>query len=204
MRKTKAEAELTRQNLLKAALAVFSRQGYAATRLEDIADEAGVTRGAIYHHFGSKADLYLALAERISDRVQPVIQMAVEAGGGPVATLRRICLETLIYAVEDAEFRAINELVLFKSEVTPELAESMAQKRDGARGLTAYLRDLAQAGINAGEIRPDVNPLEVALGLIALQNGLLSFWLMDTDHFSLRAHAAGIVDLYMQGMRSVR
>ncbi len=57
MRKTKEEAAETRQALLRAALAVFSRQGYAATRLEDVAHEAGVTRGAIYWHFKSKADL---------------------------------------------------------------------------------------------------------------------------------------------------
>ena len=63
MRRTKEEAEQTRQDLLDAALTVFSQKGYTATRLEDVARTAGVTRGAIYHHFGSKADLYGALIE---------------------------------------------------------------------------------------------------------------------------------------------
>ena len=61
MRRTKEEAEQTRQDLLDAALTVFSQKGYTATRLEDVARAAGVTRGAIYHHFGSKAELYSAL-----------------------------------------------------------------------------------------------------------------------------------------------
>ena len=47
MSRTKEEAEVTKQRLLKAALDVFSRKGYADTRLEDIAAEAGVTRGAM-------------------------------------------------------------------------------------------------------------------------------------------------------------
>jgi len=200
VRKTKEEAELTRQNLLKAALAVFSRKGYAETRLEDIAEEAGVTRGAIYHHFGSKAELYNTLVTSISGRAQAVIEVAVHAGGGTIAILRRICVETLVYAVEDPEFRAVNELVLFKSEVTADLAEGMEQKRAGGRNLTQYLRDLVQSGIESGELRAGVNPLEAAIGLIALQNGLLTFWLMDPDHFSLRRHVEGIVDLYMQGL----
>jgi TetR/AcrR family acrAB operon transcriptional repressor len=49
MRRTKEDAEQTRQDLLDAALTIFSKKGYTATRLEDIAKVAGVTRGAIYH-----------------------------------------------------------------------------------------------------------------------------------------------------------
>ena len=63
MRRTKEDAALTRETVLDAALAVFSRQGYAATTLDHIAQEAGVTRGAIYWHFGGKAELYNALVE---------------------------------------------------------------------------------------------------------------------------------------------
>ena len=61
MRRTKEEAAVTRATLLKAALAVFSSKGYDATTLDDIASAAKVTRGAIYWHFKSKADLYNTL-----------------------------------------------------------------------------------------------------------------------------------------------
>jgi len=58
MRRTKEEAAQTRQELLDAALTVFSQEGYEAARLQDIAQAAAVTRGAIYHHFGNKAGLF--------------------------------------------------------------------------------------------------------------------------------------------------
>ncbi|MCL4562239.1 MAG: TetR family transcriptional regulator, partial [Chloroflexi bacterium] len=58
MRRTKEEAAETRDLLLKSALSVFSQKGYSATTLGDVARAAGVTRGAIYWHFGSKAELY--------------------------------------------------------------------------------------------------------------------------------------------------
>ena len=61
MRRTKEEAAQTRQDLLAAALTIFSQKGYEAARLEDIAEMAGVTRGAIYFHFGNKAGLFMAL-----------------------------------------------------------------------------------------------------------------------------------------------
>ena len=61
MRRTKEAAENTQRELLDAALTTFGQKGYEATRLEDIARRAGVTRGAIYHHFSNNADLYKAL-----------------------------------------------------------------------------------------------------------------------------------------------
>ncbi|WP_311195329.1 TetR family transcriptional regulator [Suttonella sp. R2A3] len=63
MRRTKAEAEQTRQSLLDAALALFSEQGYESTSLAEIARTAGTTRGAIYWHFKNKADMLNALSE---------------------------------------------------------------------------------------------------------------------------------------------
>jgi len=57
-RKTKQQAQETRQHILDVALRLFSRQGVSATSLADIAQAAGVTRGAIYWHFKNKSDLF--------------------------------------------------------------------------------------------------------------------------------------------------
>lgn len=65
-RRTKEEGALTRESLLRAALAAFSTKGYAAATLEDVAAKAGITRGAIYWHFGSKAELYTACREALA------------------------------------------------------------------------------------------------------------------------------------------
>lgn len=85
MRRTKEEAAQTRQDLLAAALTVFSRKGYEAARLEDIAEIAGVTRGAIYFHFDNKAGLFMALVEDASALGGQAIDQAVKQG----AALRR-------------------------------------------------------------------------------------------------------------------
>ena len=57
----KIKAEITREKLLKAALQVFSEKGFNAARLQDIAETAGVSRGAFYWHFKNKFDLYCTL-----------------------------------------------------------------------------------------------------------------------------------------------
>ena len=64
MRKTKTEAQKTRQHLLDAALKVFWRDGVTRASLQAIAQEAGVTRGALYWHFKNKEDLFETLFEQ--------------------------------------------------------------------------------------------------------------------------------------------
>ena len=65
MRKTKAEALQTRQDLLLSALNVFYQHGVARASLNEIARNAGVTRGALYWHFKNKEDLFDALFQLI-------------------------------------------------------------------------------------------------------------------------------------------
>ncbi|ABB39334.1 transcriptional regulator, TetR family [Oleidesulfovibrio alaskensis G20] len=69
-RKTKEEAEKTRQLLLDCALTVFLRKGYSATTLNDIAEEANLTRGAVYWHFKNKVDVFSAVMDKAFDPIQ--------------------------------------------------------------------------------------------------------------------------------------
>jgi diguanylate cyclase (GGDEF)-like protein len=65
-RRTKAETEQTRLDIIAAARRVFAGRGVSRTTLADIAKEAGVTRGAIYWHFRNKPDLFFAMMEQVS------------------------------------------------------------------------------------------------------------------------------------------
>lgn len=67
-RRTKAEAELTRQKILKAALDLFSVKGYERTTFEDIAARIRLSKGAIYWHFKSKTELFAEMVADMTDR----------------------------------------------------------------------------------------------------------------------------------------
>ena len=77
VRRTKAEAMETRTHILDAAEHVFHRKGVLSASLNDIACEAGVTRGAIYWHFKNKHDVFVAMADR---RRLPFEALAQRAG----------------------------------------------------------------------------------------------------------------------------
>ncbi|GER90487.1 DNA-binding transcriptional repressor AcrR [Dictyobacter vulcani] len=200
MRKTKEDAAITRKRLLDAALESFHTHGYAATTLEDIARRAGITRGAIQWHFGSKADLFNTLVRECYQRVAIQFQAIYTQGGTPLQALRRILLSWLTYPEQDADFRIMLELTLLKTEVSPELAEGMQEKIAGNRSSIQFFAGLIQQGITAGEIRSDVRPEVAATAALGIINGMTSLWLVDPTAFSLQSYAEDTVDLFLQGI----
>jgi AcrR family transcriptional regulator len=63
------QGEMTRQALLEAARTLFGERGYAATSLDEITSAAKVTKGALYHHFGGKQELFAAVYEQVKREV---------------------------------------------------------------------------------------------------------------------------------------
>src|SRR5690606_85808 len=200
MRRTKEEAAATRRQVMEAALRVFSQNGYAATTLDDIAREAGVTRGAIYWHFDNKADLYNTLVAEVSGRVSPMIVVTLEEGDSVLGVLREIFVRLLSYMEEDEEFCAVQELVLFKTAVTPEMEEGLRKKVEGTHQMVEMLTAVIERGIEAGEIRADLKPRDVALAMLGFQNGLTALWLLDNTLFSIKDRAEAMADIFINGI----
>src|SRR4051812_50104148 len=91
--RTQAERSgATRAALLTGARQLFAANGYAGTPREDIVAAAGVTRGALQHHFRDKASLFLAVYEQAEQElVDSVATAAMRAGGDPAEELRPGC-----------------------------------------------------------------------------------------------------------------
>ncbi len=201
VRKTKEEAAITRRNLLKAGLAVFSERGYTGATLQDIAVRAGLTRGAIYWHFGSKAELYAALIDEYSTRGSEITQSAIAEGGNLGDVLRRVFIRLLTAVEEEEDLRAAMELSMFKTERTDELQHSLRQQRQGGRQLIQGIASAMQQGIESGELRPDIRAEDMAHGFMALQNGAVYLWLADPHAFSLQRVAGSLAEIFLEGVR---
>ena len=201
MRKTKEEAAITREQLLRKALAVFSKKGYSAATLQDIASEADVTRGAIYWHFGSKAELYNTLIKEYSDRGSQIVQQAASQGGTLIDILRRVFVRQLEIVEKDREMRALMELYLFKTGPVPELEKGRLQQIESGNSLIEMLAGFMGQGIEAGLLRSDVDSKDMARAYLAFQNGLIQLWLTNPKKFSLEASAISFADILLTGIQ---
>ncbi len=200
MRRTKEDAEVTRQKILKSALTVFGAKGYASASLEEIAREAGVTRGAIYWHFDGKANLYNALAQEYSQRGAQIMQQAIQKGGSLLDILRRVFVNLLCAVEDDANLRAMMEIHLFKTEMEPDLLPGRQERIAAGELLLENIATAMRQGIEAGLLRPDVGPLDMARAFMAFQNGLIDLWLMDPKAFSLSQAADHYADIFLGGV----
>jgi AcrR family transcriptional regulator len=84
----------TREQIVRAAVRLIAERGYAATSVDDIAEEAGVAKGSVYYNFGSKAELFAAILTLGITRLTTALRTAL--GDGPEATpVARVVAELL-------------------------------------------------------------------------------------------------------------
>jgi len=201
MKRTKEEAAVTRAAVLKAALSVFSAKGYAAATLDDVAKAAKVTRGAIYWHFKSKADLYNTLIEELSARGASVVQQAASEGGTFLEVLRRIFVRLCAVIEDDKEARAVMELGLFKTGLAPELQAGRKKQLEAGHAQIAGIADAMRQGIAQGVLRKDLDPFDMARAFIAFENGAIQMWLTSPKSFSLKESAESFADILISGLQ---
>lgn len=108
VRRTRAEMEATRATLLVTARRVFSEHGYVATSMDDLTARAGLTRGALYHHFGDKQGLLEAVVAQIDDEVDQRLNSITDSADDAWDGFRRRCRAYLEMALE----RDIQRIVL--------------------------------------------------------------------------------------------
>ena len=201
MRRTKEEAAVTRATLLNTALSVFSAKGYSAAKLDDVAKAAKMTRGAIYWHFKSKADLYNTLVEEVSARGAAVVQQAIAEGGTLIEILRRVFVRQCALIEEDQEARAVMELALFKTSLDPELQTGRRKQLEAGNALVAGITDAMRLGIAQGLLRKDMDPADMARAFLAFENGAIQMWLLSHRSFSLKASAESFADILITGLQ---
>ncbi|NKQ12062.1 MULTISPECIES: TetR family transcriptional regulator [unclassified Pseudomonas] len=199
MRRTKEDAEKTRITLLASAERLFLDKGVAHTSLDQIARDAGVTRGAVYWHFQNKAHLFHEMLNQV--RLPPE-QMTERLCGctqqQPLRTLRDLCIEGIGALARDEQKRRVMTILLHRCEFTEELRE--AEERHHA--FINMFIDLCEKLLEraAGSLYPGVTPRLAARTIHALIVGLFSDWTRDPNLFDPEIDGPALVDPLFRGL----
>ncbi|NKN35929.1 TetR/AcrR family transcriptional regulator [Agrobacterium sp. a22-2] len=196
---TRAEQKALRPiQILDAAFEEFVANGYAATRVEDIADRIGVTKGTIYVYFPTKEDLFSAMINHISVPLEELLRDSGELKGTCAERLRALLLLFYEKVSDDRHTRELIRFVISEGSRFPQVIEAHHDELiDPLFGLTQSLLD---EGIANGEFRnaPAALAPVVAAPIIAMMVERLLL-VRRRDH-DLPSYIKAHLDLVMNGL----
>lgn len=193
-KKTKADALKTRQHLIETAIVQFALRGVSNTTLNDIADAARVTRGAIYWHFENKTQLFNemwaqqpALRELIQDKLQ------VHDAESPLEQLREQLIVGLQYIAEIPRQQALLQILFHKCEFNEEMiSEQEIREKMGFNLHT--LRQTLQKSMAKGEIANQLDLDVMVIVIYGAFSGIVKNWLINPTGYNLYQQAPVLVD----------
>jgi AcrR family transcriptional regulator len=193
-RRTQAErTAATRAALLASARALFAAKGYAGAGREEIVENAGVTRGALYHHFPGKEDLFRAVYEEVEDDVlRRVGEAAAAAPANAMAQLRHGIDAYLDAALEPDVQRIVllDAPAVLDWQVRHDIADARA---------LGMVRETLRWAIVGGQVRKQpVEPL--AQVLLAVVHEAALYVARAPDPTAARAEIGITVDLLLVGL----
>ena len=191
MTRSDLSSERPRQ-IIEAAFKVFARDGLTA-RMSDVADEAGVSKGTLYLYFDSKDHLIEALVMAMFDEDLQSLQAIVDED-------RPVADRLLDYVHEAAAHFAIMQE---QAAIAAEVFAAAARDKGLLQVILSYydrywklLADLFQQGVARGELRPDIDPDQVARRLTAMWDGEMMVLLLYPD-------SADIEQRFEHGLRTL-
>lgn len=181
--------------IVDVATALFSERGYAATRMQDIADGLGMKAGSLYYYFDSKQSV---LTEIVGERVGVAVSMLEEIVEGPEAPMDQI--RAAIVGHLDVFDRHADLYRIFQSERLDAISEELGARVDAlGRRYEELWVELIARGQSDGSIRAESDPWLLMKGIVGMCNSTL-FWFAPEGRYSSSDVATAFADMILAGI----
>lgn len=201
MRRTKEAAEQTRESILNAAERVFFEHGVARTALEQIAQAAAVTRGAIYWHFKDRAELFNAVVERVRMPMESAFYRVLETAD-TIEDLERLCAKALVEVHKDERLQRVYTVLLLKCEYTEDMGSLIERERTAKEKATSSLTRFFSRLQKAGSIITAQEPRVLALALYAYMLGLHTDYLRSPKLYRMPNDAEALMSYFFAPLKT--
>lgn len=200
-RKTKQDAEATRESILEAAAKVFVEQGVANASLAEIAAEASVTRGAVYWHFKNKADIFAALHEQLFVSFSQMIFEGLEKDHPhPLEQLKAFCVELLLDLDRNPQKKRVLTIFFVKCDYSGEMEGFLQiQNRQKTESRELFARYFERA-VAKGDLPADADPVALTQALVCYITGIAFEYLRSPDLFRMQSQAEPIIRVFFDGL----
>ncbi len=201
MRVTKEQAAETRKALIDAGLKVFSEKGFAATRIEDIVQFAGLTRGAFYWHFKNKLELYCAVYKEGMIYLDLRLQAAIDQTKSALENIQR-ALDFIASDIRNDEYVGKMSKLQYTIEWTPEVRDQVEfMKHEMTLPFRTLFYDLIEQGKSTGEIKLEYDTDVIFKALVSLLIGMSN--LRHEKNYPLELeHIDPMISIFIEGIRN--
>ena len=203
VRKTKEDAQKTREAIIEAASHVFVEKGVANASLNEIASRAGVTRGAVYWHFENKIDLFKALHESLSQPfIDRILNNLEQDQDNPLDQLKDLCITMLDDLTDNEHKQRVLKILFFKCDYSGEYEELLQVQCQNKKEKLALFAQYFERAQKKGTLRADISPAIMATSLMSYIGGIANEWLRYPETMDLKKQGRDIIDLYFNGLYS--
>ena len=199
MRKTKEEAEITKQRIMDAALQLFKNKGFDATSLQDIAKVTGMTRGAIYWHFKNKLDILARLMLEMKKRFEFGLKNIQEEGGGATEKLKRLVQDIIMAHTADQQIQDLFIVMMSNYRISEKLQKGRLKAAFPTQFIDT-VSNIIEQGMDEGKLRKDIDPNEIAWLVLILLTGSIITHLKFPDAYEISVKTDSILDCFMNGI----
>ena len=185
-RRTKDEAEKTRDAILNAAEKVFYKHGVTRTSLQEVAVAAGFTRGAVYWHFKDKFELCEAMLNRVFLPYEDVLERLEKSESStPLLDLKKANCDSLKLLASDKRRQRVMTILTFRCEYVEDMSAIMERRRQCKNNMRQTYVRLFERAQKMKMLVPGITPAVAATSLAALMGGLIMGWLEGRKDFDL-------------------
>ena len=197
------EKEQRRNDIIDAAERIFFSKGRVLATMDDVAEEAELSKGTLYLYFKNKEELYLAINLRGLKILTNLFEEALTRHKTGIEKIEAIGQAYLQFYREYPDY--FNALLYFESqEMAPEAQQSTAcECHDYGEMALGLVAKALQSGIDDGTIRPDIDPIKTATVLWGQTSGLIQLIALKGDHLQ-RHHGINIDEIIMSAFELIR
>jgi AcrR family transcriptional regulator len=190
----------TERKILEAALDLFVRKGYHGTSITDITKKVGLTKGALYSHFGSKGELLLRIIEEFRTKfIHEMIRVVSEHQGDAVEKLNRTFSFSSKFAYEHQNLCVF--LTFLTTELKADVDFELALK-SVYREYQKFIGVIIRQGINQGLVDKELDPDLAAMTFMALHDGVLHQWVLNRNLVDARQYVKTFRKIFIYGLVS--
>jgi len=200
VRKTKEEALATRCDILSAAIDVFLARGVVGASLEQVAEVAGVTRGAVYWHFKNKVEIFEELyAELHSSFIESIVSDLDKNHPEPLLQLKALCIELILDLERNPRKADILKIMLLRCEFSGDLQHLADKQTENQAKNIRLLANFFKRAITNGQLSKDCNPNIMAVSVICFLTGVSYEYLRFPSTINIKSHTEKLMTQFFNG-----